>query len=172
MKTHYGYKKVLFLGILVMGLMVLGTLMVSANTSENYSEPVKVKTEDSVVYKEKSSEGSKLGLSINQSGAVQFSGAKFVSLSGSSVSVTVSGLPLTINTNSSTQIVGVAGLSDIASGDILSGKGTIDSSNGVITASLLRDESQSSVKIADLEKQIQSLLEQLRKLQAQFNSIR
>ncbi|OGY22039.1 MAG: hypothetical protein A2126_01495 [Candidatus Woykebacteria bacterium GWB1_45_5] len=172
MKTHYGYKKILFLATLVAGLLVVGAMSLYANTSENNDEPVKVKTEINTVVKDRSPEGSRISLSVDQSGSVKFGGAKFVSLSDLSISVTVSGLPLILVTNSSTQIVGVSDLGSINSGDILSGKGSIDQSTGVITLSLLRDESQSSIKIADLEKQIQALLEQLRKLQAEFKNIR
>lgn len=172
MKTHYEYKKVLLGLTLVMALFVVGATISYAENPDNYVEPIKVKTESNMVVKDRSPEGSKIGFSINQSGAVQFGGAKFVSLSGSNVSVTVSGLSLTLVTNSSTQIIGVSNLSDIASGDILSGKGNIDQSTGVITLAILRDESRSSLMIADLERQIQSLLEQLRKLQAEFKNLR
>ena len=176
MKTDLMFiNKTLLATVIALCLLVTGVIsnLAFANTANNdYVEPIKVKTENSMVVKDKSLEGSKINLSIDQSGSVKFGGAKFISLSGSNVSVTISGLPLTLVTNSNTQIIGVTSIGNINPDDILSGKGIIDQSTGTITLSLLRDESQSSVMITDLEKQIQSLLDQLRKLQAQFNSIR
>lgn len=164
--------------LLAIGFTLAALLMANlafAETNSNNEEPVKVKTEYEVKIKSEnmgSSVGSKIGFSINPSGNVQFGGAKFVSLSGSNVSITIYGLPLTFVTNSSTNLVGVASLGDMKSGDILSGKGQIDQSSGSITALHIRNESQTSSRIADLEKQIQALLEQLKKLQSEVKNVR
>ncbi len=159
---------------LALAILFSARLAFAENNSSN-TEPAKVKTEYEVKYKSEnrgSSEVSKVGFSINPSGGVQFGGAKFVSLSGSNVSITIYGLPLTLSTNSSTQLVGVASLGDMKAGDILSGKGQIDESSGMIMALHIRDESQTSSRIADLEKQIQALLEQLKRLQAEVKNVR
>lgn len=155
MKKHYTLPTIL----LVICLLVAGVTanLVYATTTPGYSGK---------------SEESRINLSINQAGNVQFNGAKFVSLSGLNVSVTILGLPLTLVTDSTTQVVGVSSLSGIASGDTLSGKGKIDQTTGVITALSIRDESQVSQMVTDLQKRIQALLEQLRQLQAEFKGLR
>lgn len=114
---------------------------------------------------------SKLSLIINADGTVQFGGAKFVSLNGSNIYITAYGLPLTLSTNSNTQILGVASLSNMIAGDTLSGKGSINQSTGIITASSIRNESQNQQKIIDLENQIKSLMEQLKRLQVEMKAM-
>ena len=171
----FTFKKSFFLGVLIVSI-ILATLFSAKFTFDltvPSADPVKVKTEykmETKVENKAAYEGSKVGFSINPSGAVQFGGAKFVSLSGSNISITIYGLPLTLVTNSSTQLVGVTNLGDMKSGDILSGKAQVDQSSGVIMALHVRDESQTSSRIADLEKQIQILLEQLKKLQAEVKN--
>ncbi len=176
--NEYTFRRGIILGVLATGLVfavMFSAQLAFAENSTKEPEPIKVKTEYKVETKSENKamhEGSKVGFSINPSGTVQFSGAKFVSLSGSNVAITIYGLPLTLVTNSSTQIVGVASLADMKSGDILSGKGQIDEASGGITALHIRDESQTSSRIAELEKQIQSLLEQLKRLQAEVKNVR
>lgn len=157
MKKHY----VLFGALLLAGFLTVTTSsLISANSNgemNTYSE---------IKYEAKKVE-SKVTLSINQHGEIQFSGGKFVSLNGSTINITVSGLPLSISTNTSTQIVGVAGLSSMAVGDVISGKGSINASTGIITATLVKNESQNTQRITDLENQIKALMEQLKKLQAE-----
>lgn len=131
-----------------------------------------VKTEDKYKVIETKPVESKVSFSIDKSNYVMFSGAKFVSLNGSNINMTVSGLPITLSTDGNTQILGVSSVSNMLAGDVLSGKGTINPNNGVITAVQVRDESQNSQKITDLENQIKSLMDQLKKLQAEFNAIR
>lgn len=157
-------------GSFFIGLLVLGTA--SFVYAGNVDPATYVKTEDKYKVVEAKPVESKVSLSIDKSNYVQFSGAKFVSLNGSNINMTVSGLPLTLSTDGNTQILGVSSASNMVAGDILSGKGTINPNNGVITAMQVRDESQNSQKITDLENQIKSLMDQLKKLQAEFNSIR
>ncbi|MGB3922128.1 MAG: hypothetical protein WBL19_02525 [Minisyncoccia bacterium] len=176
MNTFTLKKDVSLLLVISLALAILFSARLAfAENSPSDTEPVKVKTEYEVKYKSEnrsSSEVSKVGFSINPSGAVQFGGAKFVSLSGANVAVTIYGLPLTLVTSSSTQLVGVSSLADMKAGDVLSGKGQINESAGTITALHIRDESQTSSRIADLERQIQVLLEQLKRLQAEVKNVR
>ncbi len=162
MKKNY----VVFSILLLAGFLITSGAqsIVSAN-SEGYTNEYKKETEYKTIEYKKIE--SKVSLSINQNGDVQFGGGKVVSVNGSTLNITVSGLPLSISTNSSTQIMGVSALSNMVAGDTVSGKGTINSSTGVITATIIKNESQNAQKITDLENQIKVLMEQLKKLQAE-----
>ena len=158
------------LHLLVLSITMLFSLGIYASVHAGNVDPALYqKTEKVYETVEKSS--SKISLVINADGSVQFGGAKFVSLNGSNINITVYGLPLTLSTNSSTQVSGVASISNMAVGDTLSGKASINQSTGVITALSVRDESQNQQKITDLENQIKALLEQLKKLQSEMKGV-
>ncbi len=154
--------------VLIICSLVSGSVVYAGNVDP----ATYVKTEEKYKMVETKSVESKVSLSIDKSNSVQFSGAKFVSLSGSNLNITVSGLPLALSTDSNTQILGVASISSIAPGDILSGRGTINPNNGVITVISVKDESQNLQRITDIENQIKSLMEQLKRLQAEFQATR
>lgn len=117
-----------------------------------------------------SSSGSAASLSVGNSGETSLNGAKLVSVSGQNLSVTVFGLPITVSVASSTtQFTGVSSASDLATGDILSIKGSIDSATGIVAASEVRDESQRLQQISSIQAQIQALLDEIHKLQAQVS---
>lgn len=164
-----GFPVLVIVGVLTVGV---SSIALAGNTPDTSSS---VKTENKSVAKDSvkdNSEGLRPSLIVDQSGVVKFSGARLVSTSASGATMTVMGLPLTFVTNSSTQIVGITSLSNAVSGDVFSGRGEINQSTGVITATSIVNESRRNIMIADLEKQINSLLEQLRQLQAEFKTLR
>lgn len=111
------------------------------------------------------------GLSINGQGNVMIQNAKVSSLSGQNMMLSVFGIPLTImDVASSTQIIGVADFAHITVGDMVSVRGTIDQTSGVVTAMQIRDMSQQQQLIASLYQQIQALLAQIKALQGQVHN--
>lgn len=103
-------------------------------------------------------------LIIKEEGFTEIMKAKLVSVSGSTLSVTIFGIPLSISTSASTRFLGVTDASKMAVGHLLDIRGKTDSSTGIITATDVHDISQKDQSIASLEQQIQALMEQLKKL--------
>lgn len=112
-------------------------------------------------------EGARSTLTINGNDMVQLNRGKVVSVSGQTLSVSVFGLTLTVTASASTTLAGVADIAHINVGDTVSVKGIIDPASGVIAAMVIRDESQNQQLIDSIRQQIQTLLDQLRKLQQQ-----
>lgn len=109
--------------------------------------------------------------SIQPNGNVTIGNASLVSMSGQTLNVKVFGLGLTVNTTTSTKIVGVdnsATSTAMQAGDLLDIKGSIDSNSGVITASAVRDRSREAQNNQGILQKIQALFEQIKQLQEQL----
>ena len=126
---------------------------------------------------ESSQNGAK-SFSINQGNRAVINGASLVSNSGQSMSATIFGISVNLAITSSTAVVGMAQLSatstssvsDMKTGDIIDVTGQIDPASGIVTVSQIRDETMQQQNNQNIQQQIQVLLEQLRRLQAQLNS--
>ena len=118
---------------------------------------------------ESGSLGGAAKLSIEGLGVTQASGAHVTSVSGNALTVSVFGVSLNLSVSSTTQMVGVTALSDVAVGDTVTIKGTIDQATGVVAASLVQDETQKQSMITSIQQQIQALLAQLQQLQLEVS---
>ncbi len=135
-----------------------------ASTSEQEQEQERERERKSV------SETDGAQIEVSASGETQLKGAKLVSISGTSISITVFGLPITVTTASSTRFVGAADTSGLIVGDTLSIKGIISQTTGVVTASVVQDESQRQNMLNGIQQQIQALLEQVRQLREKIKT--
>lgn len=112
--------------------------------------------------------------SIQPNGNVTIGNASLVSMSGETLNVKVFGLSLTVNTTTSTKIVGVdnsATSTAMQAGDLLDIKGSIDSNSGVVTASTVRDRSREAQNNQGILQKIQALFEQIKQLQEQLRGL-
>lgn len=112
------------------------------------------------------------GLVVTPSDEVMIGGAKVVSVNSSTYNLNVLGLTVSVATNSDTKFSGTASTTGVAVGDMVSVKGTIDETTGVITAKQVRDESQVSSAVSDLQAKIKALQDQIRQLLEQAKNLR
>jgi len=127
---------------------------------------------------EGSQNGGTPSLSVNPANKIVINGASLVSNSGQSMSIKIFGFNLNLAITPSTVVAGVtqasasstSPVSDMKTGDIIDVTGQIDSASGIVTVSQIRDETMRQQNDQNIQQQIQVLLEQLRKLQAQLNT--
>lgn len=117
-------------------------------------------------------------LSISASNRIVINGSSLVSNSGQSMTVKTFGLNFNLLITSSTVVIGAAqmsststsSISDMKTGDIIDVTGQIDATSGTVTVSQIKDETMQQQNAQNIQQQIQALLDQLHKLQAQLNS--
>ncbi len=118
---------------------------------------------------ESGSLGGSAKLSIQGLGVTEADSAKVTSVSGNALTVEVFGVSLNLSVSSTTQMVGAASIGDVAVGDMVTIKGTIDQATGIVATSLVQDETQKQTMISGIQKQIQALLAQLQQLQLEVS---
>ncbi len=105
---------------------------------------------------------------IKPSGEVMIQKGKVTASSGSSVTVTVLGFPITVGIGASSTIQN--GTSTVfAVGDSLDIRGVIDPATGAITARMIKSDAANNQAVQSLKDQIQKLMEQLKKLRPNFS---
>ncbi|HUX35544.1 MAG TPA: hypothetical protein VMV71_00760 [Candidatus Paceibacterota bacterium] len=117
-------------------------------------------------------------LSISASNRVVINGSSLVSNSGQSMTVKIFGLNFNLLITSATAVIGTAqtsatstpSVSDMKTGDVIDITGQVDATSGNITVSQIRDETMQQQNVQNIQQQIQALLDQLHKLQAQLNT--
>ncbi len=113
-------------------------------------------------------------LTINSAQRAMINGASLVSNSGQSLTVSIFGLNLNLAITSSTVLLGTAStasssIADMKTGDSIDATGQIDATSGIITVKQMRDRNMQQLNIQSIQQQIQMLLEQIKKLQAQLH---
>lgn len=126
------------------------------------------------------------GMTIGANGAVRVTAAKVTGINGSTMTVSLFGLSLSVDT-SQAQIIGgivlppistttpstttstpTVGQTQVSIGDLVSVNGTMNQTSGVIQAQTVRDLTVQSQSTSNIQSRIQQLLQLIQQLRAQL----